>query len=111
MKLEVGMICKHFKGTNLIEKNIYKIIAINPKYTGIKEFPNEVYVVYETLFQDNKVFIREYNDLIELLSNEDKIKYNQEYRVQPLSEEELIEITKEDFIKNKKKYIEEKYNK
>ena len=33
MILKAGDIVKHFKGEDLIEKNIYKIISVNPKYT------------------------------------------------------------------------------
>ena len=48
----VGMYCKHFKGKNLLEKNIYKILKVNVTgkdikdkniiYTGDKENLNDV---------------------------------------------------------------------
>ena len=55
MELKVGDLCKHFKGANLLEKNIYEIIAINVTYTGDKaKEPIENLVVYKNVFQENK---------------------------------------------------------
>ena len=61
--LKVGDLCKHFKGENLIDKNIYKILAVGVTYSGVKvEEKLENLVVYENIFQ-NKIFTREYEDL------------------------------------------------
>ena len=34
---EIGMLCKHFKGATLLEKNIYRIEAIGVEGTEIDE--------------------------------------------------------------------------
>ena len=107
--LTVGHFYKHFKGSNLVEKNIYKILAINPKYTGENEYPDKQFVVYESIFQNDLCFIREYDDLAQELSDEEKEKYNQTYRIEELNEEELQLIMSDDFIKEKMDYIDKKY--
>lgn len=111
MLLKKGDIVKHFKGKDLIEKNIYIILAVNPEYTGDKDFDCESAVVYAPLFQEGKTFIREYDDLIKPLSDEEKVIYSQERRVDVLTEDELELIKTEEFIKKKREYIEEKYEK
>lgn len=108
MELKKGMLCKHFKGTNLIEKNIYEILAVNPIYTGTKEDVSPV-VVYSSIFQDGKTFVRESADLLEELSSEEKEIYGQNYRIEPLTEEELEIIKTEEFINAKKEYLAMKY--
>lgn len=107
--LEVGGFYKHFKGSNLIEKNIYKILAINPKYTGISEYPDKNYVVYESIFQNGLCFIREYDDLASELSDEEKELYKQDHRIEKLTDEELELINDESFIKEKLDYLDKKY--
>ena len=107
--LTVGHFYKHFKGSNLVERNIYKILAINPKYTGENEYPDKQFVVYESIFQNGLCFIREYDDLAQELSDEEKEKYNQTYRIEELNEEELQLIMSDDFIKEKMDYIDKKY--
>ena len=63
MIYKVGMLCKHFKGNNLLEKNIYRIeqIGVDGKdinsnlitYTGDKDlFTSKNLVVYSNIFQD-----------------------------------------------------------
>ncbi len=117
-----GMLCKHFKGTNLTEKNIYKIEQIGVKgsdidegvitYTGDNDLKRAVnLVVYSNIFQDGKMFCREYEDISSPLSEENKEKYNQTIKVEPLSEEESLQISNEDFITMKKKYFLDKFGK
>lgn len=109
MELKTGMLCKHFKGENLIEKNIYQILAINVTYTGDNDIDLTNMVIYKPLFQEGKVFAREYEDLVEELTDEQKLKYHQTMRVEPLTEEEQYLITTDEFIEQKKAYIKEKY--
>lgn len=98
---KVGDLCKHFKGKSLLEKNIYKIIATNVTYSGDKlEEPLNNLVVYENIFQNGKTFTREYKDLVEELSEEKKNTYNQIYRVEKLTEEEIKLVNR---VKNLKK--------
>lgn len=107
MELKVGDLCKHFKGTSLLEKNIYEIIAKGVIYTGENsKAPLDNLVVYKNIFQENKLFTREYNDLVEELSEEKQKQYAQTYRVQKLTQEEIEEVTSEEFKKAKLKYME-----
>lgn len=106
--LEVGSLYKHFKGDNLVEKNIIKILAINPKYTGTSEYPDKNYVVYESIFQKGKCFIREYEDLVDKLEEEKKKLYKQDHRIEKLNDEELELIKDENFIKEKLEYLDNK---
>jgi len=102
MELKVGDLCKHFEGANLLEKNIYEIVAINVTYTGDKlKEPIDNLVVYKNIFQENKFFTREYNDLIEELSDEKQKQYGQKYRVQKLTKEEVKIVKSEEFKKDK----------
>ena len=120
IKYEVGMFCKHFKGEKLIDKNIYKIIALGIDgkdidtdkitYSGDNDLLTaENLVVYANIFQDNKLFAREYVDISSELSEEKKELYNQNIKVQPLSEEEIKIITNPDFIEQKLSMTKEKY--
>lgn len=109
MILDDGAIVKHFKGSDLLEKNIYEIVSVNPKYTGTKNFTEEPVVVYKSIFQKGKAFVREYEDFVAELSDEEKEKYGQSYRVEPLSPEELVTIKKPDFIEKKMEYLALKY--
>lgn len=108
-KLKVGSLLKHFKGTNLIEKNIYKVIATNVAYTGENADKLQDLVVYESVFQKGKVFVREYEDLLQELSEEKQKLYNQKYRVECLTEEEIETVKSEKFKEEKMKYLNEKY--
>lgn len=117
---EEGMLCKHFKGTDLLEKNIYRIIGLGVEgkdidgnaitYTGdgVLSEAHDL-VVYSNVFQDNKLFAREYADISSELSEEKSIMFNQKIRVQPLTQEEIAMVTSPDFIEAKKKAVEEKY--
>lgn len=112
----VGMYCKHFKGKNLLEKNIYKILKVNVTgkdikdkniiYTGDKENLNDVknLVVYENIFQKNKIFAREEESLCQKISVEKQKEFNQIYRVQPLTKEEITIIKSKKFILEKREY-------
>ena len=111
MELKTGMICKHFKGETLVEKNIYEILAMDMTYTGDGDVDLSSLVVYRPLFQEGKVFAREYEDLVEELSSEEKELYHQDYRVEPLNEEELETIKTEEYRVLKNIYIKNKYEK
>lgn len=112
MLYKIGMLCKHFKGTNLLEKNIYRIeqIGVNGTdideslitYTGDSQLRSATnLVVYSNIFQDNKMFCREYEDVSQKLSEEQKEQFNQKIRVQPLTEEEQEIIEKKILLKKK----------
>ena len=122
MIYKIGMLCKHFKGENLLEKNIYRIekLEVDGKdidssiitYTGdgvLLESQN--LVVYSNIFQDNKLFTREYEDISGKLSKEKQEMFNQELKVQPLTDEEIETINDEDFIEQKKKLVLSKFKK
>jgi len=92
--LKKGDLCKHFKGKNLYEKNIYEILEVGVKYSGdASDRPIENLVVYKNIFQ-NKIFARELEDLIEELSLEKQEEYGQKFRVEKLNEDEIIEVKK-----------------
>ena len=122
MIYKIGMLCKHFKGETLLEKNIYRIEKLEVEgkdidssiitYTGdgvLLEAQN--LVVYSNIFQDNKLFTREYEDISGELSKEKQEMFNQELKVQPLTEEEIETIKDEDFIEQKKKLVLSKFKK
>ena len=122
MIYKVGMLCKHFKGNDLLEKNIYRIekIGVNGKdidgslitYTGDKELETASnLVIYSNIFQDNKLFCREYEDISSELTEEKKNMFNQNLRVQPLSDEEIELVNSEEFIKNKIEEVNKKFSK
>ena len=67
MIYKVGMLCKHFKGKDLIEKNIYRIEKLGVRgididestvtYTGEKNLKDATnLVVYSNIFQEGKLF-------------------------------------------------------
>ncbi|MBR4418921.1 MAG: hypothetical protein IKT33_02845 [Clostridia bacterium] len=120
MIYKVGMLCKHFKGKNLEEKNIYRIVelGVNGKdvyaseirYTGDGHLETaENLVVYANIFQNNKLFAREYEDISSELSPEKQQQYNQVLKVQPLNEEEISIITSTKFIELKEIQTREKF--
>lgn len=109
MNIKVGNLCKHFKGKDLIEKNIYEILQVGVIYTGENaNNPLENLVVYRNIFQKDKFYVREYNDLIEELSEEKQKQYRQVHRIEKLTEEEIKLIKSEEFRNEKLKYIENK---
>lgn len=109
MILKDGDFVKHFKGKTLVEKNIYEIVSVNPKYTGTKEYSSEPVVIYRSIFQPGKSFVREYSDLVQELTDEEKMEYSQENRVNILTEDELMLIKTDEFIEKKLEYIASKY--
>ena len=122
MIYKVGMLCKHFKGKDLLEKNIYRIeqIGVDGKdiddslitYTGEGNLRSATnLIVYSNIFQDNKMFCREYEDISQELSSEKQQEFNQKIKVQPLTEEEQIYIGYESFIETKKQLILKKFSK
>lgn len=107
-----GMLCKHFKGENLIDKNIYRIIKVGVDgksidssvvtYTGDGVLEDAVgLVIYQNIFQENKFFAREEADISSKLSDEKKDTFHQTYKVQPLTDEEIQIVSSEEFKKKK----------
>ena len=108
-KYSVGMLCKHFKGKNLKVKNIYKILDIGVDYTYLIANPHVIYtgdknklkatnlVIYTNIFQENKVFAREYEDLVSVISTEKQKECGQTLRVEPLTETEINMVMSEEF--------------
>jgi len=87
-----GDLCKHFKGKDLSEKNIYEILEMGVKYSGDASLkPIENLVVYKNIFQ-NKIFARELGDLIEELPIEKQEVYGQKYRVEKLTQDEILQV-------------------
>ncbi len=85
---QTGMLCKHFKGANLIEKNIYQIMDINvdPRsldfskvtYSGDNDVMSATdLILYANIFQDNKLFVREESDISSELDEEKQKLYGQ----------------------------------
>ena len=107
MELKVGDLCKHFKGNSLVEKNIYEIIAMDVTYTGdnAKSLIDNL-VVYKNIFQENKLFTREYNDLVAELPEEKQKQYGQKCRIEKLTQEEIDEVKSEKFREEKLEYME-----
>lgn len=104
-ELNVGDLCKHFKGETLLEKNIYQIISKGVKYTGdCVSASLENLVVYQNIFQENLVFCREEADLCTTLSFENQEKYHQTYRVQKLTDVERLIVKDPLFIEEKINY-------
>lgn len=106
--IKIGDFCKHFKGKDLIEKNIYQILLLNVIYSGdysLKKI-NDL-VIYKNIF-DGKIFAREASDIFAKLSPEKQKEYNQVYRVQKLTDEEILEINSLEYKEKKLKYINKK---
>lgn len=108
-----NMLCKHFKGKDLLNKNIYRIVKLNvcAKDLNFDEIiysgDNENYwllenlVVYENIFT-GQIFAREYSDLSKVLSDDKQKKFNQVHAVEPLSSSEEKLIQTDEFIYEKK---------
>ena len=120
MIYKVGMLCKHFKGSSLLDKNVYRIEKLNVDGKDINE--NEItytgdgnlktatnLVVYSNVFQDGKMFCREYEDISGELPLEKR--EGQLRKVEPLSEDEINLVQDKDFIILKKKRVLEKFKK
>ncbi len=122
MIYKVGMLCKHFKGADLLEKNIYRIeqLGVNGSevdasivtYTGDGTLETATnLVVYSNIFQDGKMFAREYEDISSELTDEKKSAFNQTLKVQPLTDEEISFIGNPDFVEKKKTLVLSKFKK
>ena len=122
MIYKIGMLCKHFKGNDLLEKNIYRIEKLNVNgsdvdeslitYTGDGELKDaNNLVVYSNIFQNNKLFCREYEDISKELSDEKKKTFNQIIKVQPLTLDEITIISTPEFIQNKTELVDKKFSK
>lgn len=120
MIYKVGMLCKHFKGKNLIDKNIYRIEELNVSgsqidtqkitYTGEGNMmDSDNLVVYSNIFQENKFFTREYEDLAGELPEDKQKQFGQKLRVEPLSEGEIEIVNSKDYEIKKFKSTEEKF--
>lgn len=70
-KLEVlkGQVYKHFKG------NIYKILLIAKDCTNLKKL-----VVYQDMSDENKIWVRDYDEFTSLVDTEKYPNVIQEYR-------------------------------
>ena len=70
MILKKGDLCKHFKGKNLQEKNIYEVLETGVNYSGdASENPIKDLVIYKNIRQ-GKIFAREMSDLVAELTPE-----------------------------------------
>ena len=120
MKLmyKVGDYCKHFKGHDLYEKNIYQIIKLGVSgseidtdvitYSGDYELSTAVnLVVYKNIFQD-RLFTREYDDISSELDIDKQVEFNQKFKVQVLNEDEIEMIKSDEFINKKREFIKRK---
>ena len=93
MILKKGDLCKHFKGKNLQEKNIYEVLETGVNYSGdASENPIKDLVIYKNIRQ-GKIFAREMSDLVAELTPEKQQEFGQKPRVDLLTKEE-IEIVK-----------------
>ena len=122
MIYRIGMLCKHFKGVDLLGKNIYRIeqLGVNGTdvddslvtYTGDGELNTATnLVVYSNIFQDNKLFCREYEDISGELSDEKKEAFNQIIKVQPLTDEEIAIVNNPEFVQTKLESVAKKFSK
>lgn len=106
--IKIGDYCKHFKGKDLFEKNIYEILLLDVIYSGDNSKKKlDDLVVYRNIF-DGKIFTREASDIFIELSDEKKELFNQTYKVQKLNELEIEEIKTEEFKIKKLQYINNK---
>ena len=93
MILKKGDLCKHFKGKNLQEKNIYEVLETGVNYSGdASENPIKDLVIYKNIRQ-GKIFAREMSNLVAELTPEKQQEFGQKHRVDLLTKEE-IEIVK-----------------
>lgn len=120
MIYQIGMLCKHFKGKTLADKNIYQIINLGVAgkdidttkitYTGDGELSTaQNLVIYANIFQNNKLFTREYEDISGELSPEKQEQFAQVIKVQPLTEDEIAIVTSPKFIEEKEIQTQAKY--
>ena len=116
-----GMLCKHFKGKTLLEKNIYEVVETglkstnldmsrgDVKYSGDGVFEEAVnLVLYRNIFQTGKMFVREYEDISSELAPEKQKEFGQVLKVQPLTKEEVEIVFSEKFRKDKQEFEDAK---
>jgi len=103
-----GDLCKHFKGETLVQKNIYEVLETGVIYTGECEGVQGSLVVYRSVFQDGKVFVREERDLIAEIAPEKQEKFHQRARVEKLTPEEIALIQTEEFQQAKAEFMRQK---
>lgn len=107
MEIKINRLYKHFKGTTLVEKNIYRILATNVIYSGDNNRDISDLVIYQNIF-DGKIFAREVSDLTGTLDEEKQALYQQTYRIEELTDEEVATVETEDYKVKKLKYLESK---
>ena len=106
--IKIGDFCKHFKGKNLVEKNIYEILLLNVIYSGDNSTKKlDDLVIYKNIF-DGKIFAREASDIFTELSSLKQEEFNQIYKVQKLTDEEVEIIKTEEFKVKKLQYLNNK---
>lgn len=89
MILKKGDLCKHFKGKNLQEKNIYEVLETGVNYSGdASENPIKDLVIYKNIRQ-GQIFAREMSDLVAELTPEKQQEFGQKHRVDLLTKEEI----------------------
>ena len=64
---------------------------------------------YSNIFQDNKLFVREYEDISKELDEEKKNLYKQNIKVEPLNDEEIKVLNDDNFISEKRQFVLKKY--
>lgn len=107
MEIKINRLYKHFKGTTLVEKNIYRILATNVIYSGDNNRDLSDLVIYQNIF-DGKIFAREVSDLSGTLDSDKQELYNQVYRIEELTEEEIATVESEDYKVKKLEYLASK---
>lgn len=107
MEIKINSLYKHFKGTNLIEKNIYRVLAKDVIYSGDNNIDISNLVIYQNMF-DGKIFAREVSDLTGVLDEDKQKLYGQVHRIEELTEEEIAIVESEDYKVKKLKYLESK---
>lgn len=110
IEIKKGDIVKHFEGDDLLEKEIYEVVSVNPEYTGSNDFPEEAVVVYESMFEQGKAYVVEYANFVRELDDYELLKTGegQTHFVEPLTDEELYLIQAPSFIHAKEKFINER---
>ncbi len=107
MEIKINRLYKHFKGTTLVEKNIYRILATNVIYSGNNDRDLSDLVIYQNIF-DGKIFAREVSDLTGTLDSDKQDMYKQVHRIEELTDEEIATVKSEDYKVKKLKYLENK---
>ena len=92
----------------LLKINQVIILLLNVIYSGDNSTKKlDDLVVYENIF-DGKIFAREASDIFSELSLKKQEEFNQIYKVQKLTEEEVQEVSTDDYKVKKLEYIKNK---